>query len=274
MIQHYQTNGLWVVDIPAAARFEIVPLNGKTQALFQTLRAPAAQINGSLFHNASSPIGTVIYDGVLAHDAGSGYGFGVGRDGPDFGGPWSKAWRGYVSGYPGLIQNGRRMAQSISDPKVFNTPTRRSAVARKGERIFFIASAGNLTLNAFADRLLALGMTEAVNLDGGGSSQLYAGGKCLNRPTDNRKIANVIAVWEGDGAETQNKEDVKLRAIATKKQPVYTASGAVEPGRYIDKGDACEVGSITQNLLISVTYPTGSGPRKAYVRSLEGFTQG
>ncbi len=65
-----------------------------------------------------------------------------------------------------------------------------------------------------------------------------------------------------------------MRAIATKKQPVYTASGAVESGRYIDKNDRCEVGSITQNLLIPITYPAGGGTRQAYVRSLEGFIQG
>ncbi len=65
-----------------------------------------------------------------------------------------------------------------------------------------------------------------------------------------------------------------MRAIATKRQPVYTASGAEEPGRYIDKNDLCTLGQITQNLLIPVTYPTSNGPRDAYVRSLEGFTQG
>lgn len=65
-----------------------------------------------------------------------------------------------------------------------------------------------------------------------------------------------------------------MRAIATKKQPVYTASGALESGRYIDKNDRCEVGSITQNLLIPITYPAGGGTRQAYVRSLEGFIQG
>ena len=70
------------------------------------------------------------------------------------------------------------------------------------------------------------------------------------------------------------KEEAELRAIATKKQPVYTASGAVESGRYIDKNDRCEVGGITQNLLIPITYPAGGGTRQAYVRSLEGFIQG
>lgn len=70
------------------------------------------------------------------------------------------------------------------------------------------------------------------------------------------------------------KEEAELRAIATRKQPVYTASGAVESGRYIDKNDRCEVGGITQNLLIPITYPAGGGTRQAYVRSLEGFIQG
>ena len=65
-----------------------------------------------------------------------------------------------------------------------------------------------------------------------------------------------------------------MRAIATKRQPVYTAAGVQEQNRYIDKNDLCTLGQITQNLLIPVTYPTSNGPRDAYVRSLEGFTQG
>lgn len=69
-------------------------------------------------------------------------------------------------------------------------------------------------------------------------------------------------------------EGEELRAIATKKQPVYTASGAQIPDRYIGKDDLCELVAITQNLLIPVTYPTAKGPYSAYVRSLEGFIQG
>ena len=65
-----------------------------------------------------------------------------------------------------------------------------------------------------------------------------------------------------------------MTAIATKRQPVYTASGVEESNRYIDKNDRCTLGPITQNLLIPVTYPTASGTRDAFVRSLEGFTRG
>lgn len=65
-----------------------------------------------------------------------------------------------------------------------------------------------------------------------------------------------------------------MRAIATKKLSVYTASGALVPNRYISKDDLCELGEITQNLLIPVTYPTAKGANSAYVRSLEGFIRG
>lgn len=85
-----------------------------------------------------------------------------------------------------------------------------------------------------------------------------------------RKVPAFLCIY----LKKSQEEEPKLRAIATKKQPVYTASGFEESGRYIDKGDKCELGSITQNLLIPVTYPTSKGPRDAFVRSLEGFTRG
>ena len=118
-----------------------------------------------------------------------------------------------------------------------------------------------------AKAMLERGCTFAINLDGGASVQWAGGfGSCKGQ----RKVPAFLCIY----LKQSDKEDTILKAIATKKQPVYTASGAVESGRYIDKNDRCELGSITQNLLIPVEYPTGGGPRKAYVRSLEGFRQG
>ena len=65
-----------------------------------------------------------------------------------------------------------------------------------------------------------------------------------------------------------------MRAIAAKKLPVCDSMGRTEENRYIAKGDRCELGEITQNLLIPVSYPTAKGMRSAYVRSLEGFIRG
>lgn len=115
--------------------------------------------------------------------------------------------------------------------------------------------------------MLGRGCVFAVNLDGGASVQ-FAGvyGSC----SGGRKVPAFLCIYLKKSEIGGNT----LRAIATKRQPVYTAAGVEEKNRYIDKNDRCTLGQITQNLLIPVTYPTPSGPRDAFVRSLEGFIQG
>ncbi len=56
-------------------------------------------------------------------------------------------------------------------------------------------SAG-VTLELLQDKLLTLGVKEAYNLDGGGSSTMYYGGRVLNRPSDGkeRPVANHIII--------------------------------------------------------------------------------
>jgi exopolysaccharide biosynthesis protein len=56
-------------------------------------------------------------------------------------------------------------------------------------------SAG-VTLELLQDKLLTLGVKEAYNLDGGGSSTMYYGGEVLNRPSDGkeRSVANHIII--------------------------------------------------------------------------------
>ena len=137
--------------------------------------------------------------------------------------------------------------------------------------------------------MLGRGCVFAINLDGGASVQWSAGadsrlpsalltsGTAVGGPASlalncrgQRKVPAFLCIY----LKKTDREDTTLNAIATKKQPVYTASGAEESGRYIAKGDKCTLGAITQNLLIPVQYPTSSGTRDAFVRSLEGFTQG
>lgn len=64
-----------------------------------------------------------------------------------------------------------------------------------------------------------------------------------------------------------------MKVISTREQLVYASSGREEEGRFIDKGDLCELGEVTDNLLIPVTYPTAKGLRGAFVKSLEGFVR-
>lgn len=70
----------------------------------------------------------------------------------------------------------------------------RAALAVAGERLLAVACDGRtrhdagLTLSELADALLALGATDALNLDGGGSATLVHGGRLRNRPREEHGV--------------------------------------------------------------------------------------
>jgi exopolysaccharide biosynthesis protein len=53
-----------------------------------------------------------------------------------------------------------------------------------------------MTLEELGAYLASLGCTDAMNLDGGGSATLWAGGAIRNQPSDGseRPIANALAI--------------------------------------------------------------------------------
>ena len=54
-----------------------------------------------------------------------------------------------------------------------------------------------MTLQELADYMLSLGATDAMNLDGGGSTTMYLDGKVVNTPSDKegeRKVSDAMVV--------------------------------------------------------------------------------
>lgn len=62
-----------------------------------------------------------------------------------------------------------------------------------------------------------------------------------------------------------------MRALAFRKISVLKANGTADPGSYIASGDWCSIGGKTLGGLFPVTYPTKSGGKTRWVRSLSGF---
>lgn len=190
-------NGLLAVSAAAdeIARVEIVQLGGKTMGQWYAAQVdkPDMMINGSLWDERGA-IGTIWQDGKLVRNEGTGFGFGVNESGGcGMGDPWAVKWRDYITGYPGLVKAGKALPDSV-DSYVMNSKTKRSAVAVAGKRLYFI-TADNMTVAALRNALVSFGVYSAINLDGGGSSRLFVNGKALNRPTDDRRCPNAIAVW-------------------------------------------------------------------------------
>jgi hypothetical protein len=112
-----------------------------------------------------------------------------------------------VAGVPQLIKNGKvdiTWEQEKTNLKFAETRHPRTAVAQlRGSGFLMITvdgrseSSGGVSLFDLADYLLELGATDAMNLDGGGSTTMYLDGKVVNHPSDptgERKVSDAILV--------------------------------------------------------------------------------
>jgi exopolysaccharide biosynthesis protein len=97
---------------------------------------------------------------------------------------------------------------------MLNTRHPRSAICVDNlNRVLFVAIDGRYSLSdglfmsEIADVMQSLGCTNAMNLDGGGSTNLYANGKTINRPSDAtgpRPVVSAILVRDREKKKKGN----------------------------------------------------------------------
>jgi exopolysaccharide biosynthesis protein len=114
-----------------------------------------------------------------------------------------------VGGVPQLVKNGVieiTWEQEKSSKAFVETRHPRTAVARLKDGKFLMATVDGrqpnvsvgMNLNELAEMLLELGAIDAMNLDGGGSTTMFLGGKVVNQPSDKegeRKVSDAILVF-------------------------------------------------------------------------------
>ncbi len=118
----------------------------------------------------------------------------------------SRSWD-IVSGVPQLIKNSKidiTWEQEKTNKTFVETKHPRTAVAKLKDGKFLMVtvdgrseSSGGMSLTDLAAYLLELGATDAMNLDGGGSSTMFLDGKVVNHPSDKegeRKVSDAILV--------------------------------------------------------------------------------
>jgi hypothetical protein len=103
-----------------------------------------------------------------------------------------------ISGDPMLLAGGKVLA----NPAVTNRAPR-TAVGFAGSRVWFVvvdgrqpATAVGMSHHELAGLMQRLGCTDALNLDGGGSSTLWYEGKVMNQPSDSapRPVGNALVL--------------------------------------------------------------------------------
>lgn len=112
-----------------------------------------------------------------------------------------------VGGVPQLVKNGKieiTWEQEKSSKSFVETHHPRTAVAKLKDGKFLMvtvdgrsAESGGISLPDLAAFLLELGATDAMNLDGGGSTTMFLNSKVVNRPSDKegeRKVSDAILV--------------------------------------------------------------------------------
>lgn len=155
---------------------------------------PDVLLNCSLYHANGKPIGTIIDDGKMVNNAGGGFGFGTDDgDSVGFGGPWAKAWKDYVTGYYGIVQQGRAVSKPWTDGYVFDQKLSRIAFGQLKDGRYAVFTANVVNIDQMAVQGVQAGFESLCNLDGGGSRALYWLGKWVHIST--RTPYNAIAIW-------------------------------------------------------------------------------
>lgn len=263
------------------ARFEIFqPKTTLKSWLSKQNDKPDILFNASLYTSTNKPCGTIWNDGVMVSDQGNGFGFGT-TDGKtvEFGSPYSKKWRDYITGYYGLVQNGKAIDPPWKDSYVFDKALNRIAFGQFKSGDFAIFCENGKTIKQYASNAERSGFKFLCNLDGGGSRALYWLGKWIY--TSTRTPYNAVAIWlEPEKTIVKpsistGKEVSSVRVVCNVQTKVYNSSGKVEIGRYITKGDICELRNKLDldNLQIEIVYPAGNNMRTAYIKDLSNFTK-
>lgn len=112
-----------------------------------------------------------------------------------------------TNGVPQLIKNGKidiTWQEEKSSKSFVETRHPRTAVAKLKDGKFLMITvdgrteaSGGIGLQDLAEYLLSLGATDAMNLDGGGSTTMFVDGKVVNHPSDKegeRKVSDAILV--------------------------------------------------------------------------------
>jgi hypothetical protein len=112
-----------------------------------------------------------------------------------------------IGGGPMLVRNHRAVRIEIPDDDAYQFKSMkerhpRSAVGWNREHYFLVTVDGRqkesvgMTLEELGKHLAAIGCSEAMNLDGGGSATLWADGRIRNHPSDGseRPIANALVI--------------------------------------------------------------------------------
>ncbi|PRO66990.1 S-layer homology domain-containing protein [Alkalicoccus urumqiensis] len=142
---------------------------------------------------------------------------------------WQEAAAVFGSG-PFLVKDGERFITMNPDAGQASTRAPRTAVgiSADGSDVFFVTADGRqpgyaagMTITELADYLVELGADRAINLDGGGSTQMtgmkpgFGFPTLLNQPTENRRVSTTLQVKDSSPLPQVSEPFLKLDNMTT-----------------------------------------------------------
>ncbi|MDO3408775.1 phosphodiester glycosidase family protein [Saccharibacillus sp. CPCC 101409] len=116
--------------------------------------------------------------------------------------PWDDVATSVGAG-PRLVKDGKvsldAAGEGFNDPKILSASGARSGIAIMADGSVVLATVGGATMSQWAQVMQKLGARQAMNLDGGASSALYANGSVLT--SAGRALSNTLVF--GDGVSMQ-----------------------------------------------------------------------
>ena len=186
-----------MVDTFDCARAQIYHNTAKlTPAQIKAKTGCTHIINGYLFNGKFQPVGWTVIDGkIISRDAYQDWGISIGSDGL----PKMLTDRGgsFLSGVP-LLKAGAKQRRDLT-PDVARPAARTAVGWMPNGKVCLWCDKASLTREQLQNKLLGLGVTDALMMDGGGSTQgIFPGGKV----TSSRKVPTLLLFWERKAATT------------------------------------------------------------------------
>lgn len=200
-----------MVDTFECARAEVFHNPGKlTPAQIRKRTDCTHIINGYLFNTKFKPLGWTVIDGkIISRDAYTDWGISIGNDGR----PKMLTDRGgtFLSGIP-ILKGGAKLYRGLT-PDVARAAARTAIGWLPNGKVVLWCDRAAMTREQLQNKLLGLGVENALMLDGGGSTQgIFPKGTL----TSGRRVPTLLLFWEQDPEPEGGKPMVTINAYSKK----------------------------------------------------------
>jgi len=147
---------------------------------------------------------------------------------------WENAYTTIGAG-PSLLKNGRitanGAAEGFTDPKITTNRGLRSFIGIRPDRVLVMGTVPNVSIRELAEVAQRLGLTDAMNLDGGASSGLLYKGKYLTTP--GRLLSNGLVITQQKGTPQKATPTPVIRVLLDGKPLSFDTAPINDGGRIL-----------------------------------------